>query len=345
MKSGPLIPPISGSIALVNHTSTHLEGELHELVDSLTPSSRTVVCTQIGDVATPDTAAESRSESLEIDSSLSFANNHDSQPICPDIPLELADHTRDASVHSGDGCDSGILPFLMEVRNGPCTRPSSGKSNSIEDLKTSGTYAVAVAQCLLVHPEPVLVDMQMINQVEHTENSRKPNGYREPVSDILKSDFSSVNAGCDCLLRLDAGLDSPISNAASLDIITDIRIFVDRNQGPAPQIEWNNQEYAALPSIVQEGLIPLRHVDRLAEFECLPGEIARSETEEEQNPKSLNLTEPLYVHEFGSNPEDQYNTAASVPFFNGCSATLGYTSARLLQYRLSGIVSLSSKRS
>jgi hypothetical protein len=320
-------------------------GELHELVNSFTPSTRKVACTRIGDVATPETSAETRSESLEIDSSSSFANNHDSQPIGPDTPLELAEHTRDASERSGDGSDSGVMPFLIEVRNGPCTLPGSGKSNSLDDLKSSGTNAVAVAQCLLVHPEPVLDDLQGVNQVKHTEILREVSGCREPIADILKSDVSSVNAGCDCRVQHDAGLDPPISKVAALDIQNDIRLFVDRDQSPPPRIEWNNQEYAVLPSTVQEGLIPPGHVEHLAEIESRPGEIAPSETKEEQNRKSLNLSEPLYVDEFGSNPEDQYNTAASVPFFNGCSATLGFTSARLLQHRLSGIVSLSSKRS
>jgi hypothetical protein len=49
--------------------------------------------------------------------------------------------------------------------------------------------------------------------------------------------------------------------------------------------------------------------------------------------------ELTYIDEYGISPEDQYNTATSVSFFNPCSATLGYPTARLLQYRLSGIVS------
>jgi hypothetical protein len=50
--------------------------------------------------------------------------------------------------------------------------------------------------------------------------------------------------------------------------------------------------------------------------------------------------EPTYIDECGVAPEDQYNSAASVPFFNMCSATMGYPTARLIQYRLSGILSV-----
>jgi hypothetical protein len=50
--------------------------------------------------------------------------------------------------------------------------------------------------------------------------------------------------------------------------------------------------------------------------------------------------ELYYIDEVNILPEDQYNTAASVPFFNTCSATLGYPAARLLQFRLRGILSI-----
>jgi hypothetical protein len=57
-----------------------------------------------------------------------------------------------------------------------------------------------------------------------------------------------------------------------------------------------------------------------------------------------NEDELLYIDEYGIAPEDQYNSAASVPFFNACSANLGYPTARLLKYRLSGIVSIQKSR-
>ncbi len=50
--------------------------------------------------------------------------------------------------------------------------------------------------------------------------------------------------------------------------------------------------------------------------------------------------EPFYIDEYGSRPEDQYNTASSVSFFNVCSSTMGYPTARLLQFRLHGILSI-----
>ena len=54
--------------------------------------------------------------------------------------------------------------------------------------------------------------------------------------------------------------------------------------------------------------------------------------------------ELYYIDEFGMKPGDQYNSATNVSFFNQCSATLGYPTARLLQYRLSGIMSLPETR-
>jgi hypothetical protein len=55
---------------------------------------------------------------------------------------------------------------------------------------------------------------------------------------------------------------------------------------------------------------------------------------------NLSSDDPLYIDEFGLTPEDQYNTAADVPFFSICSSTMGYPTARLLQFRLSGIISI-----
>ena len=52
------------------------------------------------------------------------------------------------------------------------------------------------------------------------------------------------------------------------------------------------------------------------------------------------LDEPCYIDELSIHPEDQYNDATNVPFFNTCSATLGYTAARLLRFRLNGIISI-----
>ena len=60
------------------------------------------------------------------------------------------------------------------------------------------------------------------------------------------------------------------------------------------------------------------------------------------NLRFLVSDEPQYIDEFNISPEDQYNTAASVPFFNACSATLGYPTARLLQFRLHGIMTIPS---
>lgn len=48
--------------------------------------------------------------------------------------------------------------------------------------------------------------------------------------------------------------------------------------------------------------------------------------------------EPMYIDEFAVLPEPDYNDATSVPFFNTCSATLGYPAARLLRFRLQGIL-------
>jgi hypothetical protein len=48
----------------------------------------------------------------------------------------------------------------------------------------------------------------------------------------------------------------------------------------------------------------------------------------------------VYIDEFGFVPEDHYNSATAVSFFSMCSATMGYPTARLLQFRLSGIMSI-----
>lgn len=48
--------------------------------------------------------------------------------------------------------------------------------------------------------------------------------------------------------------------------------------------------------------------------------------------------EPTYIDEFEALPEHDYNNATSVPFFSTCSATLGYPAARLLRFRLQGIL-------
>jgi hypothetical protein len=48
--------------------------------------------------------------------------------------------------------------------------------------------------------------------------------------------------------------------------------------------------------------------------------------------------EPTYIDEFEAMPEHEYNDATSVPFFSTCSATLGYPAARLLRFRLQGIL-------
>lgn len=107
----------------------------------------------------------------------------------------------------------------------------------------------------------------------------------------------------------------------------------------SPEDELRDEEVVVVPSIVKEDPITREPTDDLID------DIAPSDQENTSVHNRWDVNEPQYIDEFGSNPEDQYNTAASVPFFNGCSATLGYSSARLLQYRLSGIVSLSSKRS
>jgi hypothetical protein len=66
---------------------------------------------------------------------------------------------------------------------------------------------------------------------------------------------------------------------------------------------------------------------------------------QEVNDRGPTVGEKLYyIDEFGMKPEDQYNSATNVSFFNQCSATLGYPAARLLQYRLSGIMSLPESR-
>jgi hypothetical protein len=52
------------------------------------------------------------------------------------------------------------------------------------------------------------------------------------------------------------------------------------------------------------------------------------------------LDEPCYIDEHFIHPEDQYNDATNVPFFNTCSATLGYAAARQLRFRLNGIISI-----
>lgn len=53
---------------------------------------------------------------------------------------------------------------------------------------------------------------------------------------------------------------------------------------------------------------------------------------------NLSYSDPSYIDEFGLVPEDQYNSATAVPFFSMCSATMGYPTARLLQFRLNGIM-------
>ncbi len=52
------------------------------------------------------------------------------------------------------------------------------------------------------------------------------------------------------------------------------------------------------------------------------------------------LDDPIYIDEFGYVPEEQFNSATSVSFFNLCSSTVGYPTARLMQYRLHGILSI-----
>ncbi len=52
------------------------------------------------------------------------------------------------------------------------------------------------------------------------------------------------------------------------------------------------------------------------------------------------IYDPIYIDELGLDPLDQFNTASSVSFFNLCSSTIGYPTARLLQFRLHGIVSI-----
>jgi hypothetical protein len=51
--------------------------------------------------------------------------------------------------------------------------------------------------------------------------------------------------------------------------------------------------------------------------------------------------EPEYIDEHGIEPVDQYNTSSTaVPFFSPAAATMGYSTARLLQFRMNGIVSI-----
>jgi len=52
------------------------------------------------------------------------------------------------------------------------------------------------------------------------------------------------------------------------------------------------------------------------------------------------LHEPYYIDEVGLEPLKQFNSGTSVPFFNLCSATVGYPTSRLLKFRLNGIISI-----
>jgi hypothetical protein len=59
-----------------------------------------------------------------------------------------------------------------------------------------------------------------------------------------------------------------------------------------------------------------------------------------ENDEKEPAAELEYIDEHGIPPEEQYNSGTNVSFFNPCSANLGYSTARLLQFRLSGIVSI-----
>ena len=77
----------------------------------------------------------------------------------------------------------------------------------------------------------------------------------------------------------------------------------------------------------------------------VPNELFSSPNNISEEPKSLSpslslLVELLYIDENSVPPEEQYNDATHVPFFNSCSALLGYTAARSLRYRLHGIMSI-----
>lgn len=62
--------------------------------------------------------------------------------------------------------------------------------------------------------------------------------------------------------------------------------------------------------------------------------------DKENEPNETDGDELSYIDEKGLNPYDQYNSGSSVSFFNPAASTMGYTTARLLQFRLNGIVSL-----
>ena len=87
---------------------------------------------------------------------------------------------------------------------------------------------------------------------------------------------------------------------------------------PVPEYSIFDARIEAVDELVGE-------VEQICEENLQLGEVSTPELE--------------YIDEYGIPPEEQYNSATNVSFFNPCSATLGYPTARLLQYRLSGIVS------
>jgi hypothetical protein len=58
----------------------------------------------------------------------------------------------------------------------------------------------------------------------------------------------------------------------------------------------------------------------------------------DEHQKEIDGAELMYIDDIALRPTDQYNMNASVPFFSGCASSMGYTSARLLHLRMSGIV-------
>ena len=66
----------------------------------------------------------------------------------------------------------------------------------------------------------------------------------------------------------------------------------------------------------------------------LPADAEASDQERVQS-----ADEPSYLDERGVHPLDQHNSGP-VSFFNSCAATMGYPTARLLHFRLNGILSV-----
>ena len=192
-----------------------------------------------------------------------------------------------------------------------------------------------------------ILESDSVPDLVHAEEADEFTLARETVPDV---NSEKVQPSMDNLLfsghTRQAALYSLASIGEDSHAISKMQELVSRSAGESEEFPENDSGYLDVYDGTGIGALETnpREEERHAKIGAKPGSttsVKRAAGEDKENePSEVDSDELSYIDEKGLNPYDQYNSGSSVSFFNPAASTMGYTTARLLQFRLNGIVSL-----